>query len=162
MCFVIKPFICQKKYNLKTDIITMNTTPDSSFFTPLFINKIDSSLITGIIIAKYDSTNNLSAEYNIKDGVSNGIQKQWYKNGQLETFFMTKNGIQNGVNKTWYENGQKQYESNFKEGKTVGLVKEWYKNGQIKYEYILKNDLLINSKCFDESGTKINCNSIFK
>ena len=61
-----------------------------------------------------------------------GLQKYWYKNGQVEReFSYNENTRFDGLNKQWYENGQLSYEGNYKDGKTDGLHKSWFENGQL-------------------------------
>ena len=55
------------------------------------------------------------------NGKPEGVQKEWYENGQLENEWNYKDGKEEGVQKGWYKNGQLQYEYNYKDGKREGI-----------------------------------------
>ena len=82
----------------------------------------------------------LRSESNYKDGKSEGVQKWWYENGQLEFEGNYKDGKKHGK-ETWWNNGQVVKEENYKDGKLDGKYTEWYgyENGQIKTETNYKN-----------------------
>ena len=69
----------------------------------------------------------------IKNG--NGEGKVWHPNGQLRLILITKNGKPEGLMTEWYENGQKKLERFTKNGKLEGLWAEWYEDGQRKHEF---------------------------
>ncbi len=63
-----------------------------------------------------------------------GIQKEWYSNGQLLYIHIYNNGEKDGTQKYWHENGQLLYEENYNYGGKNGIQKYWHKNGQLSYE----------------------------
>ncbi len=78
-------------------------------------------------IEKYDRITKIKIlEENYIEGKLEGIQKYWYKNGQLEYEKHYKNGKQEGIQQRWQENGQLSLEYNYKKGKQSGIQKYWY------------------------------------
>ncbi len=99
---------------------------------------------------EYDRKTKLQLyKYNYKEGKLNGIQKDWYENGQLRCEFNYKEGKEEGIQKEWYENGQLWYEDNYKEGKQDGIQKSWYENGQLHYKMYYKNGKLMNKQLYE-------------
>lgn len=68
-------------------------------------------------------------EYHYKDGLRDGMQKEWYSNGQLKYEYFFKEGDYHGSLKKWNDKGTLIKTSEFKNGNTWGTVKEWYENG---------------------------------
>jgi len=104
-----------------------------------------------------------------KDGVLNGLSKEWHINGIL----VREETYDNGLimkSKKWYGNGGKIEKEEVwvknEEGIRTGTVKEYYwENSQLQSikEYSHKNlfyeDIkLISQKCWDENGENIDCN----
>ncbi len=78
------------------------------------------------------------SERNYKEGKKEGIQKNWYENGQIMYESNYKKGKKEGIQKGWYDNGQLWYEFNYKEGKQ----QYWYFNEQIWYEENYKEGII--------------------
>lgn len=68
----------------------------------------------------------------------NGMNMQWYSNGQKEQEVMMKNGVEEGKLMAWYEGGQLQYQATFKGGKMIGDAIAYYEDGIVKQ--IIKYD----------------------
>jgi antitoxin component YwqK of YwqJK toxin-antitoxin module len=87
--------------------------------------------------------------------ITDGINTQYYENGQKESEGNYKDGKEEGLHTTWYENGQKESEGNYKDGKEEGLHTTWYENGQKEAEYNFK-DGMRNGKLtqWEENGCK--------
>ena len=81
----------------------------------------------------------LRSESNYKDGKSEGVQKWWYENGQLWTEGHYKDGKEEGVQKSWHENGVLAYTEYYKDGKKEGVQKSWYWDGQLMSEWNYKD-----------------------
>ena len=104
-----------------------------------------------------------------KDGVLNGLTKEWSISGRLVREEIFDNGLIM-KSKEWYANGGKIAKEEVwvknEEGIRTGTVKEYYwKNSQLQSikEYSHKNlfygdKKLISQKCWDENGNKIDCN----
>ena len=61
--------------------------------------------------------------------ITDGINTQYYENGQKESEGNYKDGKKEGLHTTWYENGQKEAEYNFKDGMMNGKLTQWEENG---------------------------------
>jgi antitoxin component YwqK of YwqJK toxin-antitoxin module len=79
-------------------------------------------------------------EKNIKDQSTeknyngNGLQEQYYPNGQLKMSGKINNsGQKEGIWTSYFENGKKNSESNFKNGLNDGYSMVWYPNGNVRY-----------------------------
>ena len=66
----------------------------------------------------YDS-GQVAALIQFKDGVTDGLQIQWGKNGQKHMEETYKGGKVDGLHTTWHANGQKRLERTYKDGKRV-------------------------------------------
>lgn len=56
------------------------------------------------------------------------------ENGKATGVWMSKNGVSDGVYRDWFENGQLYFETNWKDGKLDGVYRRWYENGQLEIE----------------------------
>ena len=72
--------------------------------------------------------------------------------GKVELLYNYKDGMPDGLVREWYENGQVSYEINWKEGKEDGLSRGWYENGHLRYELNFKDGEPISKKEWDENG----------
>ena len=104
------------------------------------------------------SKNKIGDIHTIIDYIDNKIHGSFLKfhEGQLVIKENYKQGLsEKGI---WYHsNGQKLGEYNYKDGEYDGLQTEWYENGQKKRENTYKNDVLVDSKCWDENGNECEC-----
>ncbi len=62
-------------------------------------------------------------------GKENGIFKQLYPDGRLQSLRYFKQGEKEGTFDAWWENGAKRLEYHFKNGEYEGSGKEWAVNG---------------------------------
>ncbi len=81
-------------------------------------------------IIKYSEDGNIVEKYMLKYGKLEGLQQEWYKNGQKYIECSYKKNKREGLYQEWYEDGQKSEECYYKEGKKEGICKRWYDNGQ--------------------------------
>ena len=84
-----------------------------------------------------------------------GIQKEWYENGQLQQYEKYKKGLSNGKTKKWYEDGKLNQKIDYKKGKLNGKLLTYWENGQAKRIDKYKNGKLIEGKCFNINGEEI-------
>ena len=99
-----------------------------------------------------------------KTGKPNGMMRQYFMNGKLQSEIPFENGIQNGMSKTYYENGKIFVETPFSEGeirgvrrifselgdtilldtvtenREYGVIKTYYSLGKLKIECPFVND----------------------
>lgn len=101
----------------------------------------ESSKKDGLQTDYYDNGQKKS-EANWKDGKRDGLFTFWYENGKTKFQGNLKEGKHDGLGTMWYENGQKQAEESYKDGKRDGLNTSWYDNGQKKSEANYNNGKL--------------------
>ena len=78
-------------------------------------------------------------QYILKNGKPHGLERAWYRNGQLRYECHWKNGKRHGSQRELYRNGQLWYEDHWKNRKRHGLSCGWNMNGQLLYENHLEN-----------------------
>ena len=66
-------------------------------------------------------------------GIKNGIERDYYKTGQLRSAVSYQNNETNGPAKIFFRNGKLKREWFNKEGKIEGDLKEYYKNGALRF-----------------------------
>lgn len=76
-------------------------------------------------------------------------------NGKKAEEVTLKYGQREGLQRNWYFNGQQQSKSLWKNGKKDGVMWEWHENDQKKSEMIFKRDQLISKKEWDDEGVLI-------
>lgn len=76
-------------------------------------------------------------------------------NGKKAEEVTLKYGQREGLQRNWYFNGQQQSKSLWKNGKKDGAMWEWHENDQKKSEMIFKRDQLISKKEWDDEGVLI-------
>jgi hypothetical protein len=73
--------------------------------------------------------------------ISEGLQTDWYENGQMHEQGSFKGNKPNGVWETWSENGHKKYNRNFTHGELETITHfSYYENGDHKSEIKLNAD----------------------
>ncbi len=76
-------------------------------------------------------------------------------NGKKAEEVTLKYGQREGLQRNWYFNGQQQSKGLWKNGKKDGAMWEWHENDQKKSEMIFKRDQLISKKEWDDEGVLI-------
>lgn len=134
-----------------------------------YFNELDSVSMDFTGVNKVCRKGKLMCFATYKDGVLNGLSKEWHNNGILVREQTYAKGLIM-KSKKWYGNGGKIEEEQVwvinKDGIRTGTVKEYYwENGQLSSvrEYSHKNfyyedKKLISQKCWDLNGNKIDCN----
>jgi len=116
----------------------------------------DSNLFTGVSFRLFPD-GELEFESELKDGKPNGVIKKWYETGRLKSEWYYEDGLSHGLHKCYFENGELKEKFNYKNGRQDGIQRIWQKNGSIKQESNYDNGKLLNKKCWDKSGNKIDC-----
>ncbi|WP_394971358.1 toxin-antitoxin system YwqK family antitoxin [uncultured Croceitalea sp.] len=85
----------------------------------------------GTLFAKHDfDTYKMKIAY--KDGRKDGLEQQWYLNGEIAQFRTYHKGVKVGNHLGWWPNGTPKFAYTFNdEGAYHGKREEWYKNGQL-------------------------------
>ena len=89
------------------------------------------------------------------DGKKDGLDTDWYENGQKKSEITYNDGKVDGLWTEWYENGNKKVEGNWKDGNPNGLFTRWYENGNKEREGTYKDGIKISYKYWDEDGNII-------
>lgn len=108
-------------------------------FTIAFIFMSSSSALSfghgvkedGVNIEYYENGQILS-ESNYLNGELHGLSREYYENGQILSESNYINGELNGPSGEYYEDGQIQAEANYANGELIGVAKEYYVNGGVK------------------------------
>lgn len=86
-----------------------------------------------------------------KDGKKNGVAKEYYESGKLQTEAPLKDGEQNGVEKSYYENGRLQFKKPYKDGRANGVEKAYYSSSEPFADVIWNNGEITSAKCHNGS-----------
>jgi antitoxin component YwqK of YwqJK toxin-antitoxin module len=97
----------------------------------------DSKKYNGIIFEYFNDR--IASEFEIKNGIKNGIEKIYFENGNIESISEYKNGLLHGLTKNYYETGELQEDSFFEFGICVSH-KIYNKNGTIEEKYVLEKN----------------------
>lgn len=109
------------------------------------------------IFKMYTEDGILVDDCNFKDGVRDGITKQFYSDtGKIKILANYKAGILNGEFKQYYPNEQLQAEATYLDGAFEGEYKEYYENGNIKLFGVFKNKGTEATMSFYTENEKIN------
>lgn len=103
----------------------------------------------------YYQSGNLETIALFKNGKQDGLTKAYFENGNLEREVLFKGGIQNGSFELYYENGNLKEEGLYKDGKANGPNKIFYPNGVVSSERNYKDDKAEGQfKVYYEDGSK--------
>lgn len=117
---------------------------------------------TGKLVMEFTGDASL-AEWDIKDGLMEGMERVYYKSGQLCSELTYKKGEAYGTKRTYYEDGKLLKTTEYKNGKLNGLDKTYHKNGKLRTVVRYKNDVeVVPKKYFNENGKKISYEEFLK
>jgi antitoxin component YwqK of YwqJK toxin-antitoxin module len=96
-------------------------------------NGAETAGLTGLIRCRESNTGHLQREYEIKDGRSVGLQRQFDSQGRLvRERNVNERGNSQGVERTFWPSGQLKVEQTQSNGDTVGILKRYFQNGKIE------------------------------
>jgi len=75
--------------------------------------------------------------------------------GQVLGLAQFKDGELDGLETEWYENGQKMREGTFKDSKLHGLLTEWHENGQKAAEATFRDGEKVSTKYWNSKGEEV-------
>jgi hypothetical protein len=85
------------------------------------------------------------------------------RNGKMTSLeFYDLNGLKNGKNQIWFDNGNKSSFGRYIKNKKEGVWRYYHFNGNIASKLYYKNDKLLKSVIFDETGQEIDVELIEK
>lgn len=103
------------------------------------------------VAKEYYESGKLQTEAPLKDGEQNGVAKQYYESGRLQTETPFKDGKENGVEKSYYENGRLQFKKPYKDGRANGVEKAYYSSSEPFADVIWNNGEITSAKCHNGS-----------
>lgn len=83
-------------------------------------------------IVHYSAEGQKIVQYQMVNGVREGVYEEWYENGQLKLHHEYAKGEYDGEQREYYESGQQKLAARFKNAKRDGIYREWYDNGNLK------------------------------
>ncbi len=83
------------------------------------------------------------SELNYENGLLNGEQKYWYKNGRKKMVLNYRYGLMHGDQFGWYDNGKNKFQQNYNFGNLDGAQFTYNKYGSLDREKLYKNGKLI-------------------
>jgi antitoxin component YwqK of YwqJK toxin-antitoxin module len=111
------------------------------------------------IDSDFETTQDSTAPYykitNYHAGMPYGIEKSYYKNGNLESEVPYTKGKINGVVKEYYESGKIEYERPYQNGVKIGTEKRYYESGVLARETVFNKDDEGITKTYDSTGHQI-------
>lgn len=132
------------------------TIPYSGYFIDYYLNgkkQGEGNLLNGKLKGKrtlYDLNGQISDIVYYENGVPNGTEERFYKDGTLMQKGEFENGKEIGIWEMYHPNGQLKQRSNFVNGKMDGESFSYYSTGEIKGENLYKNGDYQPDKLNDE------------
>jgi len=108
----------------------------------------------GLKIGKWEtltSKGNLVKEENYKEGKKNGVEKEFFSNGQVHILRNYKNDLYEGTMIGYFENGVVESKGEFKKNGRVGKHERYYATG-----------VLLSTEKLDDKGRRISLRSYYK
>lgn len=104
------------------------------------------------VLMRYEE-GRLTSFSTFRDGVKNGIAKQFYSDGKVQYEIYYEDGVKNGITKWYYKNGQLYKKTNYKNGKREGIVIKYYRDGKLKAKEPYQNGIVMPGlKEYTKSG----------
>ena len=106
----------------------------------------------------YDMQNRLIKENNYCKYSSlkkDGVQREWFINGQLKAEYVFVKGAKTGYDREWYSNGQLHRNYNCIEGRKEGELKTYWPNGQLRRFDLYKDGQFVKGECYDSLGNAV-------
>ncbi|SFZ90311.1 Antitoxin component YwqK of the YwqJK toxin-antitoxin module [Flaviramulus basaltis] len=94
-------------------------------------------------------------EFYVKQGVLNNDYIVYHNNGEKYTHSKYHNGVLHGEDLLYYISGKLKKFSAYNRGELYGKVIEYYEGGQVRSESSIKNEKVISSSVFSETGDLI-------
>lgn len=108
------------------------------FAIMISINRWSWILAITLLIISCDST----PDSDKKEKITDGIVKQYRKDGTLKAEIGVKDGQRHGLSKTYYKNKKLHQEINYINNKKHGIAKTYHKNGKIYQETLYDSGII--------------------
>ena len=106
-------------------------------------------------IYKKSSKNTLILEFNTKDGLYNGIYKEYFEDGILKRESNYNLGVLQGRERKFFENGKLSEDLNYNLGNLNGVRNVYWINGMMKEINNFKNGILVGETTYFYSNGKL-------
>lgn len=136
---------CKNEFKFCTDFT------ERVFHEQTVCKDANGNLLTGRIIERGHQGQKKS-EFYVKDGMLDGVYKEFFANGNLRYRIDYKNGLVNGSIKGFYFNGNLRDIQQQKNGEADGIAAYYSKNGKLEYKSWNKNGRSIKSISYDDQG----------
>lgn len=90
-----------------------------------------------------------------KDGVLDGVVREYHANGKVAFEQPMRNGVIQGRVRAFYDNGRLKGQVRYINNLQDGLSKEFYPNGRLKEEVVFIDGQMMSLKRFDEKGRMV-------
>jgi antitoxin component YwqK of YwqJK toxin-antitoxin module len=98
---------------------------------------------------------NLYRQIPYSNGKINGLYTEYYfVDGEIRREYPYKNGVENGVARDYWMGGQLKSEVTYVDGKENGVEKFYNEDGKLISKTVYKNGKVISTKNYDKSGNK--------
>jgi antitoxin component YwqK of YwqJK toxin-antitoxin module len=101
----------------------------------------------------YFKNGNLQWEVNIVDNKVDGTYKEYFPTGELKHIALYKNGKEDGLSKQYFKEGGLSWEFYYQDGKRL-RTKQYFNNGQIRTEIEYKDEKPLSGYIYDSNGLK--------
>ncbi len=160
----IKAIPTTKMMTRKGDIwyLQNQSTPYSGSFIDYYLNgkkEGEGTLLNGRLKGKrlmYHLEGGISDIIHYENGIENGIEQRFYKNGALKQKGEFKSGVEVGIWEMYHPNGQLQQRTTFVNGKMDGESISYYSTGEIKGRNIYKQGVYQKDKTIEKLFTLYN------
>lgn len=105
------------------------------------------------VYKQFFANGKLKSEVNLKDGVRNGLYKEYDSTGVQVLQLTYKMDIVDGALTEWYPNGKVKRSFSYKDGIRNGNCTEYYATGSVKWENIYVNGVPGKAKAYAENGS---------
>jgi hypothetical protein len=78
---------------------------------------------------------------NYRTNVKEGVFREWYEDGTLESHAHFSNGLRHGLYEYWYPSGQRESTQDYDNGRKHGKCIWWNEDGSVQHERLFKNGL---------------------
>ena len=107
-----------------------------------------------VVEKKYFPSGKIMEIRHVQNGVRQGLQTAFWKNGRKRFEYIAVNDAYEGELKEWAENGQLFHLAHYKNGQEDGVQKMWHTNGKIRSNFVI-----IKGRRYGLLGTK-NCKNV--
>jgi antitoxin component YwqK of YwqJK toxin-antitoxin module len=98
---------------------------------------LDGNPFTGVAYIPEDNADWVQCEIEMKDGLENGVKREWWEPGKLMSEATWSDGALHGKKRSWHDDGRLAEEGEYEFGIPI-WEREWDEDGELVSEYQLK------------------------